>query len=152
MKRVLLLFGMMFSILTAFAGSIVIIGIALIMSLSNGVQEYIKWRGLYNFLKGDTLINEKTYIELPLWEKYLVYATAFGISEKVVEAIRVRCITVPPYSSIASTSHYRLRHIHHHSSTIRRSVHTSSMRHHSSSYSGMHNAGGRGIGGGGGGH
>ena len=30
------------TILTAFAGSIGIIGIALIMSLSNGVQEYIK--------------------------------------------------------------------------------------------------------------
>lgn len=118
-----------------------------------GEQEYLKWRGLYNFLKSDTLLTERTHIELPLWEKYLVYATAFGISEKVVEAIRIRCITVPPQTSIANTSHYRIRHIHTRSSSIRRSVHTSSHSYRSSSGFGSgYNVGGRGIGGGGGGH
>ena len=47
-----------------------------------GEDEYAKWRGLYNFLKSDTLINERTIVELPLWEKYLIYATAFGLSAK----------------------------------------------------------------------
>lgn len=117
-----------------------------------GEQEYKKWRGLYNFLKSDTLLTERTHVELPLWEKYLVYATAFGISEKVIEAIRVRCVSVPPQTSIASTNTYRIRHIHTHSSSIRRSIHSSSHSFRSSSYGGGYNAGGRGIGGGGGGH
>ena len=117
-----------------------------------GEDEYAKWRGLYNFLKSDTLLTERTHVELPLWEKYLVYATAFGISEKVIEAIRVRCVSVPPQTSIASTNSYRIRHIHTHSSSIRRSIHSSSHSYHSSSYGGGYNAGGRGIGGGGGGH
>ena len=30
-------------------------------------------------------MHEKEVIELPIWEKYLVYATAFGISEKVIK-------------------------------------------------------------------
>lgn len=117
-----------------------------------GEQEYQKWRGLYNFLKSDTLLTERTHVELPLWEKYLVYATAFGISEKVVDAIRIRCIVVPPQTSIASTNHYHIRHICRRSASVRRSIRTSSHSYRSSSYGGRYNAGGRGIGGGGGGH
>ena len=52
-----------------------------------GANEQAKWYGLYNFLNSDTLINEKEVYDLPLWEKYLIYATAFGISEKVVKAM-----------------------------------------------------------------
>ncbi len=135
------------------------LGILAIMQSKNcvsltpiGEQEYQKWRGLYNFLKSDTLLNERTHVELPLWEKYLVYATAFGISEKVIEAIRIRCVTMPVQTSIASSNSYRIRRIHTHSSSIRRSIHTSSRSFHTSSYGGSYNAGGRGIGGGGGGH
>ena len=57
-----------------------------------GENEYAKWRGLYEFLNSETLMNERTIIELPLWEKYLVYATAFGISEKVIKALKIRFI------------------------------------------------------------
>ena len=49
-----------------------------------GEDEYVKWKGLYNFLNSETLMNERTVVELPLWEQYLVYATAFGISDKVI--------------------------------------------------------------------
>lgn len=66
-----------------------------------GENEYAKWHGLYNFLNSDTLMNERTVIELPIWEKYLVYATAFGISEKVTSALKVR---YPEYLLDATTS------------------------------------------------
>ena len=128
-----------------------------------GEAEYVKWRGLYNFLKGDTLINERTFIELPLWEKYLVYATAFGISEKVIEAIKIRCpeiINSPQTSggtSIIHNSYCRSSRIRAHGNGFRASVH-----HGSTSYSALHGSsshsshgyggGGRGGGGGGGGH
>ena len=54
-----------------------------------GANEQAKWYGLYNFLNSDTLIKEREIHELPLWEKYLIYATAFGISEKVINAIKI---------------------------------------------------------------
>ena len=117
-----------------------------------GEQEYVKWRGLYNFLKSDTLLKERTIVELPLWEKYLVYATAFGISEKVISAIKIRCPEIMGSTSIVHNSYCR-------SGRIR----TSGRRFHSSirsgSFSGCggggsfgYGGGGRGGGGGGGGH
>ena len=37
-------------------------------------------------------MDEKTIIELPLWEEYLIYATAFGIADKVIKALEMRNI------------------------------------------------------------
>lgn len=56
-----------------------------------GEDEYAKWKGLYDFLNSETLMNERTVVDLPLWEEYLVYATAFGISDKVIKALKLRC-------------------------------------------------------------
>lgn len=117
-----------------------------------GEQEYQKWVGLYNFLKSDTLLTERTYVELPLWEQYLVYATAFGISEKVTEAIRIRCTSTPPQTSITNHSRYNIHHIRTRSTSVGRSIRTSSHSYHASRYGGSYSAGGRGVGGGGGGH
>ena len=114
-----------------------------------GEEEYKKWRGLYNFLNSDTLIKDREVVELPLWEKYLVYATAFDISEKVIAAIRIRCPEMNPESIV--------------SNPVCRSgrLHTSSRSFHSHVRSGYHGGGGggggyggggRGGGGGGGGH
>ena len=55
-----------------------------------GEDEYKKWRGLYNFLNSETLINERTVQEVAIWEAYLIYATAFGISGKVISALAIR--------------------------------------------------------------
>ena len=126
-----------------------------------GEEEYRKWRGLYNFLKSDTLINERTIVELPLWEKYLVYATAFGISEKVTEAIKIRCPEVisgnSSSTSIVHSSYCRSSRIRTHGSSFRSSVHHGSTSYSSFSGSSSHSShgyggGGRGGGGGGGGH
>lgn len=126
-----------------------------------GAGEYQKWRGLYNFLKSDTLINERTVVELPLWERYLVYATAFGISEKVIEAIKLRCPEVEEAKSIVYNPHCRSGRIY----ITTRYFHTSVYRGYHGSYSsgggyggggggfsGGYGGGGRGGGGGGGGH
>ena len=116
-----------------------------------GEDEYAKWRGLYNFLNSETLIHEKTYIELPLWEQYLVYATAFGLSEKVIAAIQLRCTDVAE-STILSNNYCRSGNYRHQGRTFHSSVHSGS------SYSGGggggfgYGGGGRGGGGGGGGH
>ena len=64
-----------------------------------GEDEYAKWKGLYDFLNSQTLMSEKEVIELPLWEKYLVYATAFGISDKVIKALAIRAPEIEMTSS-----------------------------------------------------
>lgn len=55
-----------------------------------GADEKAKWKGLSNFMKDYSLLDEKEVVDLVLWEKYLVYATAFGISEKVIEQMKAK--------------------------------------------------------------
>ena len=117
-----------------------------------GEDEYAKWRGLYRFLDSETLINERTVVELPLWERYLVYATAFGISDKVIKAINLRCPEVTTSSML--NSHYcRSGRIRHSGRSFRSAVHSGS---HGGGFGGGsgggYGGGGRGGGGGGGGH
>ena len=120
-----------------------------------GEQEYIKWRGLYNFLDSETLIHERTVVELPLWERYLVYATAFGISEKVIAAIKLRCPeAVAASDSIVTNRYCRSTRIRTHSRSFHSSVRRGSagVSYRGSSGGFGYGGGGRGGGGGGGGH
>lgn len=114
-----------------------------------GEDEYSKWRGLYNFLNSDTLISEKTFVELPLWEKYLVYATAFGLSEKVIKAIKIRCPEASE-STVLSNNYYRSGRFRRTGRRFRSAVRSGSYSSHSSGFG--YGGGGRGGGGGGGGH
>ena len=52
-----------------------------------GEEEYLKWRALYNFINDGTLLKEKDVFDIILWEQFLVYATAFGISDKVSDSL-----------------------------------------------------------------
>mgnify|MGYP003303107473 CR=1 FL=1 len=146
-------------------GSLFILGIILLMCSKHlkkqannyilftqyGIDEYEKWNALYNFLNSETLMNEKTIIELPLWEKYLVYATAFGISEKVIKVLEIRCPDIQTTTSpILSNNYYRSSSFRHTTRSISRS--TTSASRTSRSYSSGGYGGGRGGGGGGGGH
>lgn len=128
-----------------------------VLFTESGEQEYKKWRGLYNFLNSDTLIKDKTFVELPLWEKYLVYATAFDIADKVIAAIKIRCPeTMVQTKSIVHNpycrSSVRLRHS---SRGFRSSVHRGRSGGSHGGFGGGgfgYGGGGRGGGGGGGGH
>ena len=116
-----------------------------------GEDEYAKWRGLYNFLNSETLLNERTVLEVYTWEKYLIYATAFGISEKVVAALKVRCTLVDTSLILNSNSYYRSGRFRSYGRSFGRSTRNAfhnSMR-SSRGYGGY---GGRGGFGGGGGH
>lgn len=117
-----------------------------------GANEQAKWYGLYNFLNSDTLMNEKEVYELPLWEKYLIYATAFGISEKVIKAIKIHATELNIDSSPILNHHCYIHSssFHRTSRAFGRSVHTSSR---GGGFGGHgYGGGGRGGGGGGGGH
>jgi len=118
-----------------------------------GENEYAKWRGLYNYLNSETLMSEKEVIELPIWEKYLVYATAFGISEKVINALKIRC---PEYqvSEMLNNPYYTSRNYYYSGRSFRSATRSATTSYHSSGYGGHggYGGGGRGGGGGGGGH
>lgn len=53
-----------------------------------GVDEQEKWKALARYMEEYSLLNEKEVPALVLWEKYLVYATAFGIADKAIEQMK----------------------------------------------------------------
>ena len=54
-----------------------------------GIDQKEMWKGLKKYMEDFSLLNEREVPELVLWEKYLVYATAFGISDKVLKQLKV---------------------------------------------------------------
>lgn len=44
--------------------------------------------GLYNYLKEFTLLQEKGVVDVALWDNYLIYATVFGIADKVMKQMK----------------------------------------------------------------
>lgn len=54
-----------------------------------GVDEKEAWIGLKNYMQDFSMMKEKEVPELVLWEKYLVYATAFGIADRVLQQLKV---------------------------------------------------------------
>ena len=53
-----------------------------------GSDEKEEWLALKKYLTDYSLIKDKEVPDLVLWERYLVYATAFGISDKVIENLK----------------------------------------------------------------
>ena len=55
-----------------------------------GIDEKEKWNGLKKYMEDFSMLNEREVPDLVLWEKYLVFATVFGISDKVIKQLKVR--------------------------------------------------------------
>lgn len=55
-----------------------------------GINEQEKWKAFKKYMEDFSYLNEKEVPELVLWEKYLVYATAFGIADKVLKQLKVK--------------------------------------------------------------
>lgn len=71
----------------------------------NGYVEKMQWEALEKYMKDYSLLKEKQVFDVILWEKFLVYATAFGISKKVIEQLKI----VHPEAFVYNdnyTSHY----------------------------------------------
>lgn len=83
--------------IVAFAGVDFFIAYAFIMyilTLSKksvkGIEQYTKWKAFKNFLKDFGRFKEKELPEISLWEKYLVYAAAFGMADKVEKEMHLK--------------------------------------------------------------
>ncbi len=121
-----------------------------------GAEEKGKWKGLKKFMEDFSLIDEREIPELVLWEKYLVYATAFGIADKVMKQLKTRFPELNDDSYI--NSHYAVMHMATHSnlyhSSFNKSVSAAEAYHArevAASYSSSGSGGGGGFSSGGGG-
>ena len=55
-----------------------------------GINEQEQWKAFKKYMEDFSYLDEKEVPELVLWEKYLVYATAFGIADKVLKQLKVK--------------------------------------------------------------
>lgn len=53
-----------------------------------GVQNNNKVLGFFKYLQDFTIINERKAVEVHLWQDYLVFATLFGIADKVAKELK----------------------------------------------------------------
>ena len=54
-----------------------------------GLDQQEMWKGLKKYMEDFSLLKEREVPELVLWEKYLVFATAFGIANKVLKQLKI---------------------------------------------------------------
>ncbi len=54
-----------------------------------GLNEKEKWKAFKKYMVDFSLLKEKEVPSLVLWEKYLVFATAFGVADKVIKQLKV---------------------------------------------------------------
>lgn len=111
-----------------------------------GIDSKEKWKGLKKYMEDFSLLNEKEVPAIEVWEKYLVYATAFGIADKVLEQLKTVYPNIDQMDVSASAYMYFMYHSNF--STSFNSAISSSI---SSSYSSATGGGGGFSGGGGGG-
>ena len=111
-----------------------------------GIDEIEKWKGLKKYMEEFSLLNEREVPEIAIWEKFLVYATAFGIADKVLKQIK---IVYPDIENNINVNTYPYMHLMIHTNFSRSfsSAISSSM---SSAYSSASGGGGGFSGGGGG--
>ena len=55
-----------------------------------GIEHYSRWKAFKNFLNDFGNFSVKDLPEIILWERYLVYATVFGLAKKVEKAMNVK--------------------------------------------------------------
>lgn len=88
-----------------------------------GVEHYAKWQAFKNFLNDFGNFNIKELPEIILWERYLVYATVFGLADKVEKAMNVK---ITEFSNVNDANYIMFTNIHnvHMASVISSTMHT----------------------------
>lgn len=71
-----------------------------------GTYEYKKWKAIRNYLRDFGSFNDKEVPEIELWEKYLVFATLFGCSKKILKIMKLEEIENP---NMPSDIYYNFR-------------------------------------------
>ena len=113
----------------------------------DGVNMQEKWKGLKKYMEDFSLLNEKEIPAITIWEKFLVYATAFGIANKVLKQLKTVYPNIDEIDAINTSSSLYFMYHSNFSSSFSSSINSSI----SSTYSSGSGSGGGFSGGGGGG-
>ncbi len=68
-----------------------------------GLDEHSQWKGLKNYMEDFSMLDKREVPEIVIWEKFLVYATVFGIADKVLKQLK---IVYPNISEELGVNHY----------------------------------------------
>ena len=68
-----------------------------------GVEHKAMWKAFKNFLLDFSKLDERDYNSIAIWEHYLVYATALGISKQVIKELKLVYPTEFEDNNIMST-------------------------------------------------
>ena len=66
-----------------------------------GVDLQEHWKVLKKYMEDFSMLDKREVPELVIWEKYLVYATAFGIADKVIKQLK---IVYPNFDEMMTTN------------------------------------------------
>ena len=53
-----------------------------------GIDESQMWKGLKKYMEDFSMLDNREIPEIVIWEQFLVYATAFGIADKVIKQLK----------------------------------------------------------------
>lgn len=67
-----------------------------------GNEDYVRWKAFKNFLEDFSSFEDYPVPSIIVWEHYLVYATSFGIADKVMEQLKLK-FKVENISDVDST-------------------------------------------------
>ena len=86
-------------IFAMFGGFVLMVILAALSSVRKpltpeGENEHAKVKALKRFYTDMTLIKERRTVELSVWEKHLVYATALGVADQVIKELDVRILEI----------------------------------------------------------
>ncbi|VVB78980.1 Uncharacterised protein [uncultured archaeon] len=96
-SSLILCFISFFTVITIFFLSFISIFIVIILSVGSSLLikykkdfyiEYQKWQSFKKWLKGSPAMRESKFKGVVLWEKYLVYGTALGVSKQVLKELK----------------------------------------------------------------
>ena len=80
-----------------------------------GNEDYVRWNAFKNFLKDFGTFDTKELPQIVLWERYLVYATVFGLADEVEESMNTKISEYPDvYANYGMYYSYNDIHIAHH--------------------------------------
>lgn len=54
-----------------------------------GTDENAEWKGLKKYMEDFSMLDKREVPEVVIWEKFLVYATVFGIADKVLKQLKI---------------------------------------------------------------
>ena len=76
-----------------------------------GNEDYVRWNAFKRFLKDFGTFDIKKLPEIALWERYLVYATVFGLADEVEKAMNTK-IAMNPEIATSYSFYYSYNDMH----------------------------------------